>query len=615
MAGGNVVPASSRENSMTDRSNSPTQQVSDWLSRFGTALDQKDWSAAADLFGVECYWRDLVAFTWNIKTLEGKEDIEAMLAATSADVQPSHWQIAGEATNENGVTAGWLTFETATARGKGYLRLKAGKCWTLLTTMTELKGFEEKHGATRLFGTEHGVLKHRQTWLERKTQHEAELGDVTQPYCVIIGGGQGGIGLAARLKRLEVPTIIIEKNSRPGDSWRKRYKSLCLHDPVWYDHLPYLPFPDHWPVFSPKDKIGDWLEMYVKVMELNYWHSTECRSAEFHADTQDWMVTVEREGRTVVLRPKQLVLATGMSGMPNVPQIPGAEFFRGTQQHSSQFRGTEDYRHRKCVVLGSNNSAHDICAALWEQDADVTMIQRSSTHVARSNSLMELALGGLYSESAVQAGITTETADLLFASVPYRIMADFHRPIYQEIAKRDADLYQRLEHAGFLLDFGDDGSGLFMKYLRRGSGYYIDVGASDLVADGHIKLHSGVTIERIQADSVVLTDGTILPADLIVFATGYGSMNGWAARLISQEVADRVGKCWGLGSATTKDPGPWEGELRNMWKPTQQPALWFHGGNLHQSRHYSLYLALQIKARQEGLPTPVYGLSKVHHRA
>jgi len=326
-------------------------------------------------------------------------------------------------------------------------------------------------------------------------------------------------------------------------------------------------------------------------------------------------VTVDREGETVILRPKQLVLATGMSGMPNVPQIPGAETFQGTHHHSSQFRGTDDYGGKKCVVLGSNNSAHDICAALWEQDADVTMIQRSSTHVARSDSLMELALGGLYSESAVQAGITTDTADLLFASIPYRIMPDFHRPVYEEIAKRDADLYQRLERAGFLLDFGDDGSGLFMKYLRRGSGYYIDVGASDLIADGQIKLHSGVNIERIQEDSVVLTDGTILPADLIVYATGYGSMNGWAARLISQEVADRVGKCWGLGSATAKDPGPWEGELRNMWKPTQQESLWFHGGNLHQSRHYSLYLALQIKARQAGLPTPVYGISEVHHRA
>jgi putative flavoprotein involved in K+ transport len=430
---------------------------------------------------------------------------------------------------------------------------------------------------------------------------------------VIIGGGQGGIGLAARLKRLDVPTIVIEKNERAGDSWRKRYKSLCLHDPVWYDHVPYLPFPDHWPVFSPKDKIGDWLEMYTKVMELNYWSSTVCRNAEYHPETRDWSVTVVRQGKTVVLRPKELVLATGMSGMPNIPRFPGAEWFLGSQYHSSQFAGLEDYRGKKCIVLGSNNSAHDICAALWEQDADVTMIQRSTTCVVKSGILMEKGLGRLYSESAVKSGITTDMADMLFASIPYRIMHSFDIPLYEEIKKVDADLYRRLERAGFLLDFGDDDSGLFMKYLRRGSGYYIDVGASDLIADEKIKLRSGVNIERIEEKSVVLTNGEVLPADLIIYATGYGSMNGWAARLISQEVADKVGKCWGLGSGTKNDPGPWEGELRNMWKPTLQPGLWFHGGNLHQSRHYSLYLALQIKARQEGIPTPVYGQSGAHH--
>ena len=164
-----------------------------------------------------------------------------------------------------------------------------------------------------------------------------------------------------------------------------------------------------------------------------------------------------------------------------------------------------------------------------------------------------------------------------------------------------------------MLDFGDDESGLFMKYLRRGSGYYIDVGACDLIADGKIKLISGVNIRELNEGGIVLDDGRELPADLIVYATGYGSMNGWAADLISREVADKVGKCWGLGSDTTKDPGPWEGEQRNMWKPTQQQALWFHGGNLHQSRHYSQYLSLQLKARMEGIPTPVYGLQTVHH--
>jgi putative flavoprotein involved in K+ transport len=592
-----------------------TKEMTEWLSQFGGALARNEPAAAAALFHRESYWRDLVAFTWNIKTLEGPGEIQAMLEATLAHVRPSGWQVVGEGTDEHGMLAGWFTFETAAARGKGYVRIREGKCWTLLTTITELKGFEEKRGATRPLGVQHGSYKNRKTWREEKEQEDAELGYTRQPYCVIIGGGQGGIALAARLKRLDVPAIVIEKNARAGDSWRNRYKSLCLHDPVWYDHLPYLPFPDHWPVFSPKDKIGDWLEMYTKVMELNYWHSTICRGAQYHPQTQDWSVTVERAGKTVVLRPRQLVLATGMSGMPNMPQFAGAETFQGEQRHSSAFRGVDDYRGKKCVVLGSNNSAHDICAALWEQEADVTMIQRSSTHVVKSAALMELALGPLYSEAAVQAGISTEIADLLFASIPYRIMHTLQIPIYQEIARRDAALYERLSKAGFLLDFGDDGSGLFMKYLRRGSGYYIDVGASDLIADGRVKLKSGVNIERIEANSVVLTDGSVLPADVIVYATGYGSMNGWAAKLISQEVADRVGKCWGLGSATTKDPGPWEGELRNMWKPTRQPALWFHGGNLHQSRHYSLYLALQLKARHAGLPTPVYGASETHHRA
>jgi putative flavoprotein involved in K+ transport len=208
--------------------------------------------------------------------------------------------------------------------------------------------------------------------------------------------------------------------------------------------------------------------------------------------------------------------------------------------------------------------------------------------------------------------VTTDKADLVFASVPYAILADFQKPIYDAIKAEDADFYAALEKAGFQLDWGADDSGLFMKYLRRGSGYYIDVGASQLIIDGKIKLKAG-QVERLTETAVVLADGAELPADLVVYATGYGSMNGWAADLISQEVADKVGKVWGLGSDTAKDPGPWEGEQRNMWKPTAQEGLWFHGGNLHQSRHYSQFLALQLKARQEGIDTPVWGRGAVHH--
>ena len=213
----------------------------DWLQKFGAALERREINAAADLFEPDGFWRDLVAFTWNIKTCEGRGEIKAMLAATLAATRPSSFVAK---------TGEWFTFETALGRGIGHLRLRGKRAWTLLTTLQELKGFEESRDEIR-----------------RSSNDPSP-----PPFVLIVGGGQGGIALAARLKRLGVPAAVVEKNARAGDSWRKRYASLCLHDPVWYDHMPYLPFPDYWPVFTPKDRMGDWLEMYVKA--VSYTHLT-----------------------------------------------------------------------------------------------------------------------------------------------------------------------------------------------------------------------------------------------------------------------------------------------------------------------------------------------------
>jgi putative flavoprotein involved in K+ transport len=589
--------------------------VNQVLTDLENALASADAKTAAALFEEDGFWRDLVSFTWNLRTMEGRDEIAQMLRDQLPQVRSHGWTVTpGEEVEDGGgFLQAWINFETETGRGHGHIRVRDGKIWTLLTTLKEIKGHEERRGPTRPKGVTHGAFEERKTWAEARAEEAAKLGYEVQPEVVIIGGGQGGIALGARLRQLDVPTIIIEKNERPGDSWRKRYKSLCLHDPVWYDHLPYIPFPENWPVFSPKDKIGDWLEMYTRVMELNYWTSTTAEKATFDEVKKEWEVRVRRGGKEIVLRPKQLVLATGMSGKANVPVFLGQDVFKGEQQHSSQHPGPDAYAGKKVVVIGSNNSAHDICAALWEAGVDVTMVQKSSTHIVRSEPLMRHALGALYSEEAVAAGVTTNKADLIFASIPYQLLPAFQKPVYDTIREEDAEFYAGLERAGFMLDWGDDDTGLFMKYLRRGSGYYIDVGASQLIIDGKIKLKSDSDIDHLTETSVVLTDGTELAADLVVYATGYGSMNGWAADLIDQETADRVGKCWGLGSDTTKDPGPWEGEERNMWKPTHQEGLWFHGGNLHQSRHYSQFLALQLKARQVDVPTPVWGMGVVHH--
>ncbi|MEE2034540.1 NAD(P)/FAD-dependent oxidoreductase [Rhodococcus chondri] len=596
----------------TGRETEPQQRVDAWLRDFEAALSARDVEAAAGMFAIDSFWRDLVAFTWNLKTVEGRDEIAGMLRERLDDADPRRFRSTEPPTSDDGVISAWIAFDTAVGRCEGHLRLTDEGAWTLLTTLQELKGHEEGKGPRRPRGTTHGADPNRVTWSEQRDAEDRELGYTRQPYVVIVGGGQGGIALGARMRQLGIPALVLDKHDRPGDQWRGRYKSLCLHDPVWYDHLPYLPFPDNWPVFAPKDKIGDWLEMYTRVMEVPYWSKTLCTSASYDEQAQEWTVRVERDGEPLVLRPKQLVIATGMSGKPNMPSFPGMDRFLGEQHHSSAHPGPDAYAGKKAVVIGANNSAHDICGALWEVGADVTMVQRSSTHIVKSESLMDLGLGDLYSERALAAGTTTHKADLTFASLPYRIMHEFQIPVYQKIRERDADFYDRLEKAGFQHDWGDDGSGLFMKYLRRASGYYIDVGASELVANGDIKLAHG-NVRELTETSVILEDCTELDADLVVYATGYGSMNGWVADLIGQDVADKVGKCWGLGSETTKDPGPWEGEQRNMWKPTRQEGLWFHGGNLHQSRHYSLYLALQLKARYEGIPTPVYGLQEVHH--
>ena len=599
-------------------SSDPQQRVDTWLASFEAALRERDTKRAADHFAATSFWRDLIAFSWNISTVENPSGVADLLGETLDRTDPSGFTTEQPPQEADGVITAWFGFETAVGRGRGLLRLIVengrDRAWTFLTTLYELKGHEEPRSTRRAMGAEHGATKHRQTWQEKRQSEAENLGSTEQPEVLVIGGGQGGIALGARLRQLGVPSLVIDKHPRPGDQWRNRYKSLCLHDPVWYDHLPYLKFPDNWPVFAPKDKIADWLESYTRVMEVPYWSNTVATSASYSEETGEWTVQVERDGQPVTLRPRQLVLATGMSGKPNTPVLPGQDVFRGDQHHSSAHPGPDAYAGKKAVVIGSNNSAFDICGALWEHDAEVTMVQRSSTHIVKSQSLMEYGLGDLYSERALDSGVTTEMADLIFASLPYRIMHQFQIPAYEKMAEVDKDFYDRLEQAGFDHDWGEDGSGLFMKYLRRGSGYYIDVGSAELVADGEVSLAHG-QVDHLTEDSVVLADGTELPADLVVYATGYGSMNGWAADLISQEVADQVGKVWGLGSDTIKDPGPWEGEQRNMWKPTQQPGLWFHGGNLHQSRHYSLYLALQLKARSVGLETPVYGLSEVHHLA
>jgi len=582
------------------------REIDHWLDAFGSALQAGDIAATTALFAEDCYWRDLLTFTWNIKTMEGREAIADMLGACLQGTAPTGWARTSDAEGTD-EPAAWIHFDTGVAQGTGRVTLRDGKCRVLFTAMANLTGHEEPRGRRRPLGVEHRADSDRVTWSEARAEAVARLGREDQPEVVIIGGGQGGGALAARLKQLGVPALIIEKNPRIGDSWRNRYRSLVLHDPVWYDHLPYLPFPDTWPVFCPKDKIGDWLEAYALIFELDAWTGTTCEGAQYDESAGEWTVTVRREGgEAVTLTPKQLVFCTGAYGPPRLPDFPGQDDFGGTLLHSSQYASGAPYKGKRALVIGAGSSAHDVAFDLWEAGAEVTMFQRRASIVVRSETLMDVGFD-IYSEAALEDGMDADKADLLGASTPYALFAAKQKKLYETIKARDADFYERLGKAGFDSDFGEDDSGLMMRALRTASGYYIDVGASGLIADGKIRVVSGDGIDRLTPTGVRFQSGHEEQADLIVACTGYQSMNEAVASIVDRETADALGPCWGLGSGIQGDPGPWQGELRNMWKPTAHPALWFHGGNLALSRFYSKFVAMQLKARQVGIATPVYG--------
>lgn len=590
---------------MSDSAVTALQHTLDSLSH---ALEAEDIHAATDLFAPESYWRDFVTFTWNLVTLEGHEQIADMLRARLADVQPRGWSVDADlpVRSDGSVTEGFISFSTSAAHGYGYVRVKDGKIWTLLTTMQDLVGFEEPTRETRPLGLVHDEEIGQPTWLDRRETERAEMGTSTQPYVLIIGGGHSGIILGARLRQLGVPALILEKNERPGDNWRKRYKTLQLHNPIWENELPYLPFPESWPVYVNKDKFADWLEAYTNIMELNYWGLTEAKSARYDEASGTWTVEVERDGQNITLRPHHLVMSTGSHARPVIPDLPGRDTFEGEEQHSSWHPGPDGLIDKRVVVVGSGTSAHDIAAALASRGGDVTMIQRSPTYVVKPASFNTYILGALYSPEAQQQGVDHQKGDILGASVPMRMFFDVQKQGVNTIREVDAAFYEELGRTGFLLDFGPNDSGLFGRATTGVNNYYIDVGASQMIIDGRIKVASGSGVAELRPRSLVLHDGREIPADVIIYATGYTSMKGATAEILGEDVAERVGEVWGIGSGLGKDPGPWEGEVRNMWKPVAQEGLWFHGALIAHARAYSKYLALQLKARHEGLETPLY---------
>jgi putative flavoprotein involved in K+ transport len=570
------------------------EAAQNWLTKFSAALEAQDAPAVADMFLADGLWRDVLAFTWTIETLTGRPAIEETFKQTLARAKPAKFHIPSFRTPPRWVSRSGtesieaiFEFETAFGPAHGIVRLVPDppsrlRAWTLLTTLHELRGHEEAfkwrapEGATRDFGAAN--------WLDRRNNERAYAD--RDPAVIVIGGGQAGLSIAARLTQLGVDTLIVDKHERIGDNWRKRYHSLTLHNEVHVNHLPYMPFPPNFPVYIPKDKLANWFEAYVEAMELNYWTGTELAAGSYDEQKKQWSVTLKRaDGSTRIMHPRHLIFATGVSSIPVTPDLPGLGELAGTKVHSGAFKNAEQWRGKKALVLGSGTSGHDVAQELHAHGADVTMIQRSKTYVV---SLQEAqSVYAIYSE-----GIPFDDCDLLAASFPYPVLQRSYQLSTARGMEVDKALIAALDKRGFRQWPGEDETGFQMMYLRRGGGYYFNVGCSDLIVSGAIKLLQFADIEKFVAQGAKLRDGRIVPADLLVLATGYKNQQDTVRAYLGDAVADKIGPVWGF------DEG---GELRNMWRATAQPGLWFTAGSLAQCRIFSRYLALQIKAMEEGL--------------
>ena len=581
-----------------------SQAIAGWLERFNLVIRTGDPDRLQALFLPDSHWRDLLALTWNIETISGRALIGQRLGSAGAACGARNFVIdqnrcPPRVVERAGVQVleAILGFETDSGRGAGLVRfrLDAGNAtaatppmaWTLLTTLEDIKGHEE--GLLRTQREEPPFARdfHGPNWHDQR-RASAAYAD-RDPQVLVVGGGHAGVTAAARLVQLGVDTLVIDREQRIGDNWRLRYHGLKLHNQVHSNHLPYIPFPASWPLYLSKDKFANLLEAYVESMEINFWTRTAFEGASYDREARCWNARVRLgDGSLRQMRPRHIILATSVSGTPNLPEIPTLARFGGTVLHSSEFGNGGQWRERDVLVFGTGTSAHDIAQDLHGSGARVTMVQRSPTLVVNIEPSAQW-YDGVY----LGAGPSLEDRDLINVSMPLELTKVAHKLITDRVKEVDKPLLDGLAKAGFRLDFGEGGTGWPLKYRTRGGGYYFNVGCSELIVKGEIALLQYKDIAEFTAGGVRLQDGRDRKADLMVLATGYKTQTYLVETLFGQDVASRVGPVWGFGEGTQ--------ELRNMWVRTAQPGLWFTGGAFSQCRVFSKVLALQIKAAELGL--------------
>ncbi|KAJ6588020.1 FAD/NAD(P)-binding domain-containing protein [Mycena capillaripes] len=529
-----------------------------WLASLGAATNEE---AFAGHFLPTGWLRDLLCFSWDFRTMAGRSKIVEFLADPTATEGKSRFERAGlhdfqiEATSTlpspgtfpspgnpdvQGISAPF-TFSVSSppAKGRGFFRIVTDsegswKAYTLLTNLEDLVGHEES--------SERPLGYLDTTWEEVHAKKIAEIEN--DPTVLIIGGGQSGLMCAARFWRRGIRALVIEKTRRVGDVWRNRKT---------------------YPKFLPKEKFADFLEAYAVGQEIHVWlSSTIVATPTYDNSTGRWA---------------------------RIPTLAGRDSFSGRLYHSDDHKGAAPFKGKRAIVVGACNAAADICQDfVLKGAAEVTMVQRSATCVISYSTADKTFFNNPFYES-----LAVEDADFMSHSTPYALTMKLATGgATQRLKNLDQKLHADLAKTGFKLTWeltsGGGEVGLAGFFFQRS---VLDMGCSQLIIEGKIKIKQGVAIETILSDGVVFKDGTKLVADVIVLATGNEPIIENAVSIFGEGIKGKIGsKIGGLDD---------EGELKRFYRPTGAPGLWFAPGAFQHSRFFSKHLANQILAEELGL--------------
>ncbi|KAH9213912.1 putative flavin-containing monooxygenase [Leptodontidium sp. 2 PMI_412] len=557
-------------------------------------------------------WRDAFALTGTLRTFYSASTVARAWEINCKRSKAGHFNLESESAqvirmpNDCSFISAYFTFETASEPRSiccGYLDIVAAedgqwKIWVLRSVLEQLKNCGDVDKLEPKISDSQEVsmntVKNGVNGANGHTTQPDGAHTDPGPYnfdCIVIGGGPCGLSTGGRLQSLGVNYVVLDRNNQEGDNWKNRYSSARLHTPRNYAHLPFeRTFPPEFQQYLTKDELAMGYHAWVKKFGINTWTSTELQSGTWDDLQKLWTLSITRHGKEEVIITPHVVLSVGCGAqIPSMPSYLDKEKFRGTILHSVDYESASAWKGLDGVVVGTANTAHDVAADMFDAGTrQVTMVQRNETcvfPVEHNTKVMEMTYNN---------DMPTEVADRLYFSLPNGVASLLSMRMHDDMARAEPDRFDALEKAGFKVKRGGD---VFHHLIERAGGHYVDVGCSKLISDGKIKVKSNAKPVRYVEDGLLFDDGSLLKADVIVFATGFQSnLRMIVENLFGPEVASKSEDYWGL------DP---EGEVFGAFKPQNQPGLWYMGGNLGHARYWSRHVALQIKADLLGTPFKV----------